>query len=109
MIPNIGAQPANSREKRLKTCVVNGRIQRILVGAGGVLIGQSWSFAGLSTPMAGAAPPYARAMTRDPSIPDAFDAYTLVLLRRPADPPDMPPAELEALQAKHLEYRAELR
>jgi len=48
-------------------------------------------------------------MTRDPNIPDAFDVYTLVLLRRPADAPDLPDDELEALQARHLAYRAELR
>jgi uncharacterized protein YciI len=46
---------------------------------------------------------------RDPNIPDAFDVYTLVLLRRPADAPDMPDDELDALQARHLAYRAELR
>ena len=48
-------------------------------------------------------------MSRDPSIPDAFDVYTLVLLRRPRDAPDMPDDELDALQARHLAYRAELR
>lgn len=48
-------------------------------------------------------------MPRDPNIPDAFDVYTLVLLRRPADAPDMPDHELHALQARHLAYRAELR
>jgi uncharacterized protein len=48
-------------------------------------------------------------MPRDPNIPDAFDVYTLVLLRRPADSPDMPEAELDALQARHLAYRAGLR
>lgn len=48
-------------------------------------------------------------MPRDPNIPDAFDVYTLVLLRRPADAPDMPEAELYALQAQHLAYRARLR
>jgi uncharacterized protein len=48
-------------------------------------------------------------MPRDPNIPDAFDVYTLVLLRRPADAPDMPDHELDALQARHLAYRAELR
>jgi uncharacterized protein YciI len=48
-------------------------------------------------------------MPRDPNIPDAFDVYTLVLLRRPADAPDMPEAELDALQARHLAYRAGLR
>ena len=48
-------------------------------------------------------------MPRDPNIPDAFDVYTLVLLRRPSDAPEMPDAELDALQARHLAYRAELR
>jgi uncharacterized protein len=48
-------------------------------------------------------------MPRDPNIPDAFDVYTLVLLRRPADAPDMPEEELDALQARHLAYRAGLR
>ena len=48
-------------------------------------------------------------MPRDPNIPEAFDVYTLVLLRRPADAPDMPDEELDALQARHLAYRAELR
>jgi uncharacterized protein len=48
-------------------------------------------------------------MPRDPNVPDAFDVYTLVLLRRPADAPDMSDEELDALQARHLAYRAELR
>jgi len=48
-------------------------------------------------------------MPRDPNIPDAFDVYTLVLLRRPADAPEMPEHELDALQARHLAYRAQLR
>jgi len=48
-------------------------------------------------------------MPRDPNIPGAFDVYTLVLLRRPSDAPEMPDAELDALQARHLAYRAELR
>jgi uncharacterized protein len=48
-------------------------------------------------------------MPRDPNIPDAFDVYTLVLLRRPADAPQMSEAELDALQAQHLAYRAQLR
>jgi hypothetical protein len=48
-------------------------------------------------------------MTRDPNIPDAFDVYTLVLLRRPSDAPEMSDAELDALQGRHLAYRAELR
>ena len=48
-------------------------------------------------------------MPRDPNIPDAFDVFTLVLLRRPPDAPEMPDAELDALQARHLAYRSELR
>ena len=48
-------------------------------------------------------------MPRDPNIPDAFDVYTLVLLRRPADAPEMPEHELDALQSRHLAYRAKLR
>jgi len=47
-------------------------------------------------------------MPRDPSIPDAFDVYTVVVLRRPADAPDMFDEELDALQARHLAFRAEL-
>jgi uncharacterized protein YciI len=47
-------------------------------------------------------------MPRDPNIPDAFDVYTLVLLRRPADAPDMSDEELDALQSRHLAYRANL-
>jgi uncharacterized protein len=48
-------------------------------------------------------------MPRDPNIPDAFDVYTLVLLRRPPDAPEMSEADLDALQARHLAYRAQLR
>ena len=48
-------------------------------------------------------------MPRDPNIPDAFDVYTLVLLRRPSDAPDMPEEELDELQARHLAYRAQLK
>lgn len=48
-------------------------------------------------------------MPRDPNIPDAFDVYTLVLLRRPPDAPQMSDSELDALQSRHLAYRAELR
>ena len=40
-------------------------------------------------------------MPRDPNIPDAFDVYTVVVLRRPADAPEMPDDELDALQARH--------
>lgn len=47
-------------------------------------------------------------MPRDPNIPDAFDVYTIVILRRPADAPELPEEELDALQARHLAYRAEL-
>jgi len=50
-----------------------------------------------------------RPMPRDPNVPDAFDVYTLVLLRRPTDAPVMSDEELDALQARHLAYRAELR
>jgi uncharacterized protein len=48
-------------------------------------------------------------MTGDPDIPDEFDVYTVVVLRRPADAPEMSDEELDALQARHLAYRAELR
>ena len=48
-------------------------------------------------------------MPRDPNIPDAFDVYTLVLLRRPSDAPDMSDEELDSLQARHLAYRAQLK
>lgn len=44
----------------------------------------------------------------DPNIPDAFDVYTVVVLRRPAEAPDLPDDELDALQAAHLAYRAGL-
>jgi uncharacterized protein len=47
-------------------------------------------------------------MPSDPDTPDAFDVYTLVVLRRPGDAPEMPEAELDALQAWHLASRAEL-
>ena len=48
-------------------------------------------------------------MPRDPNVPDAFDVFTLVLLRRPPDAPALPDEELDALQARHLAYRADLR
>ena len=48
-------------------------------------------------------------MPRDPNVPDAFDVYTLVLLRRPPDAPAMSEEELDALQRRHLAYRADLR
>ena len=47
-------------------------------------------------------------MPRDPNVPAEFDVYTLVLLRRPPDAPDFTEAELDALQARHLAYRADL-
>jgi uncharacterized protein len=47
-------------------------------------------------------------MPRDPNVPDSFDVYTLVVLRRPADAPELSDAELDSLQAEHLAYRAEL-
>ena len=52
---------------------------------------------------------YRSGMPRDPNIPEAFDVYTLVLLRRPADAPEVPDQELDALQSRHLAYRAKLR
>jgi uncharacterized protein YciI len=48
-------------------------------------------------------------MPTDPNVPDAFDVYTVVVLRRPADAPDMSDDELGRLQSAHLAYRAELR
>jgi uncharacterized protein YciI len=47
-------------------------------------------------------------MPRNPDIPDTFDVVTVVILRRPDDAPDLPEEELDALQARHLAYRAEL-
>ena len=48
-------------------------------------------------------------MPRDPNIPDAFDVYTIVVLRRPPDAPELSQEERGSLQARHLAYRAELR
>lgn len=48
-------------------------------------------------------------MSRHPDVPDAFDVYTFVILRRPDDAPELPDEELDALQARHLAYRADLR
>jgi uncharacterized protein YciI len=48
-------------------------------------------------------------MPRDPNVPDAFDVFTMVLLRRPPDAPQLSDEALDALQARHLAYRAELR
>ena len=47
-------------------------------------------------------------MLIDPDIPDAFDVYTMVVLRRPTVTPELPEDEVESLQARHLAYRAEL-
>lgn len=52
---------------------------------------------------------YVSGMARDPNIPDAFDVYTMVLLRRATDAPQISDEELDALQARHLAYRAGLR
>jgi uncharacterized protein YciI len=38
-----------------------------------------------------------------------LESFELVLLRRPADAPDYPEAELERIQAEHLAYHARLR
>lgn len=38
-----------------------------------------------------------------------FDVYTVVVLRRPDDAPSMSDDELDALQVRHVAYRAELR
>jgi uncharacterized protein len=48
-------------------------------------------------------------MPRDPNIPDAFDVYTLVLLRRSPEAPPISEEDLDALQSRHLAYRAKLR
>ena len=47
-------------------------------------------------------------MPRDPNIPDEFDVYTLVLLRRPKNSPQFTDERLNELQAQHLAYRADL-
>ena len=48
-------------------------------------------------------------MPRDSHVPDAFDVFTVVVLRRPADAPEMSEEDLDALQSRHLAYRSELR
>lgn len=48
-------------------------------------------------------------MPRDPNIPDAFDVYTMCLLRRPPNAPQLPEDVLDDLQARHLAHRAELK
>lgn len=48
-------------------------------------------------------------MASDPDVPDAFDVYTVVVLRRPPGTPAISDDDLTALQARHLAYRADLR
>jgi uncharacterized protein YciI len=43
------------------------------------------------------------------TAPSEFDRYTLVLLRRPSDAPDLPEVELDRLQEEHLAHLASLR
>jgi uncharacterized protein len=38
-----------------------------------------------------------------------LQAFELVLLRRPADPPEYPETELERIQREHLAYHSQLR
>ncbi|MEA2676829.1 MAG: uncharacterized protein QOJ81_970 [Chloroflexota bacterium] len=48
-------------------------------------------------------------MPRDPNIPDEFQVYTLCLLRRPKDAPQLREEGRDELQSQHLAYRADLR
>lgn len=48
-------------------------------------------------------------MPRDPNIPDEFQVYTLCLLRRPRDAPQLREEWRDELQSQHLAYRASLR
>ena len=48
-------------------------------------------------------------MPRDPNVPDVFDVFTLVLLRRPVPAPNLSEDDVDDLQAQHLAYRAELK
>lgn len=41
-------------------------------------------------------------------VPAEFDVYTVVVLRRPSDAPTMTDEQLDALQGRHLAYRADL-
>lgn len=41
-------------------------------------------------------------------VPAEFDVYTVVVLRRPSDAPTMTDEQLDALQERHLAYRADL-
>ncbi len=47
-------------------------------------------------------------MADHPHVPDAFDVFTLVVLRRPPGAPELTEAELDALQSEHLAYRHDL-
>ena len=42
------------------------------------------------------------------AIPTEFDRYTLVILRRPPDAPELSEAELEDIQLRHLAFNADL-
>jgi uncharacterized protein YciI len=48
-------------------------------------------------------------MPRDPNIPDVFEVYTLVLLRRPSPAPNLSEEDIDELQSQHLAHRAELK
>ena len=48
-------------------------------------------------------------MARHPEVPDVFDVFTLVVLRRPVDAPELSDEELDELQDQHLSHRADLR
>ena len=48
-------------------------------------------------------------MPRDPNIPAEFEVYTLVILHRPKDAPQLREELRDELQAQHLAYRADLR
>jgi hypothetical protein len=41
--------------------------------------------------------------------PDEFDVLTVVITRRATDAPELSEADLDALQTRHLAYRADLR
>jgi hypothetical protein len=47
-------------------------------------------------------------MSEDALVPDEFDVYTVVVLRRAEEPPEMSEEELDDLQLQHLSYRAGL-
>ena len=42
-------------------------------------------------------------------IPTEFDRYTLVILRRPPNPPEMTDEEIDDLQVRHALYQLELK